>query len=75
MTLQTFQRSLVYAYAMCIGALVITGLLSIWEIIGEKYYDKSMWSIVVISIGVIAVLIVAKITEMKEWGNLQVMKR
>ncbi|MFH0851290.1 MAG: hypothetical protein V1876_00900 [Candidatus Peregrinibacteria bacterium] len=66
MTLQSLQRCIVFIFAICMALLVITGLLSVWEVIGEKYFEKSMWSILVISIGMISVLIAVKIVEIKE---------
>ncbi len=66
MSLSSLQRYVVYIFTACMSALVVTGLLSIWDIIGEKYYEKSMWSILIVSIGMLTVMIAAKIAEIRE---------
>lgn len=63
---QSLQHTVVFVFAICITLLVITGLLSVWEIIGEEYFEKSMWSILVTSLGMVTVLIAVKIVEIKE---------
>jgi hypothetical protein len=66
MTLPTLQKYIVFTFAACMAALVITGLLSIWDLIAEKYYEKSMWSILIVSIGMLTTMIAAKIAEIRE---------
>ncbi len=60
-----FQSALLAILSTGLGLLLIINLLSIWDVIGEEYTEKSMWSILTISICVIVVLIAAKIVEVK----------